>query len=474
MSSMSTTSHFGYNPERVVSAHSDGLKCLICDRLLRHAVLSECGHLFCCCCIQRKTRLSQLQCPVSGCGEYITQNSWHADLSTRQQVDNMEFRCAAQKDCNFKGKLATIEEHESTCPFIEVLCRVRSCNARYPRGKAEQHHSRCQYVTEQCRACQLLVHRIHKAFHLNFRCPGRRSHGNRHNCQSSADQLQSDASTSSTWQETGSNNSSRPNSPTSDTDLSPSLQQQPRHQQASELHLQRANDRQQPQVEVVEVCLAIASHEHCITSQASTAEIVNNNISSLEKDKVTHCFGEETIESGRTADNVFIELTTVPRPSSPHVNGDISWIWRIEKFSEAQELVANGKSPVFTSQPFAVSDASYQLRARLYRHGNGPGKGSHMSAYVLFLKGGEYDAVLEWPFPYSLTFKLLSPGHRHEPQQAVAHNGCDVQQLLGNTCANSPGFGCQQFVNLSDVDISDFMSDDGDVFIEIIAMIGRA
>ena len=45
--------------------------------------------------------------------------------------------------------------------------------------------------------------------------------------------------------------------------------------------------------------------------------------------------------------------------------------------------------------------------ARIYLNGDGQGKGTHISLFFVVMRG-EYDSLLEWPFPCKITLKLLA------------------------------------------------------------------
>ena len=53
-----------------------------------------------------------------------------------------------------------------------------------------------------------------------------------------------------------------------------------------------------------------------------------------------------------------------------------------------------------------TSPSGYKIRARLDLNGSGATWGTHMSIFIIIYKG-EYDAILEWPFPYQVTFCLF-------------------------------------------------------------------
>jgi len=44
--------------------------------------------------------------------------------------------------------------------------------------------------------------------------------------------------------------------------------------------------------------------------------------------------------------------------------------------------------------------------ARIYLNGDGAGKGSHVSLFIVVMRGN-YDALLTWPFPLRVTLAIL-------------------------------------------------------------------
>lgn len=58
-------------------------------------------------------------------------------------------------------------------------------------------------------------------------------------------------------------------------------------------------------------------------------------------------------------------------------------------------------SPIFFTAP-----AGYKLCLRLYPNGDGNAEGTHISLYVVLMRG-EFDAVLQFPFIYQVIFCLI-------------------------------------------------------------------
>jgi hypothetical protein len=66
------------------------------------------------------------------------------------------------------------------------------------------------------------------------------------------------------------------------------------------------------------------------------------------------------------------------------------------------------------SPPFYSSPTGYKMRARLYLHGDGNARRTHMSLFFVLMPGPN-DAILKFPFSYKVTFCLYdqTPQLRH-------------------------------------------------------------
>jgi len=57
------------------------------------------------------------------------------------------------------------------------------------------------------------------------------------------------------------------------------------------------------------------------------------------------------------------------------------------------------------SPPFYTSTCGYKVSVRLYLNGDGSARGSHISIFLVILRG-QYDSLLQWPFSYRVSFCL--------------------------------------------------------------------
>ena len=86
-------------------------------------------------------------------------------------------------------------------------------------------------------------------------------------------------------------------------------------------------------------------------------------------------------------------------------NGEL--IWKIPNFKQRQEDAKSQKSSSVYSLPFYTSRYGYKMCLRLYPYGDGSGKGTHLSLFIVIMRG-EYDDILEWPYRHKVTFQLLN------------------------------------------------------------------
>ena len=76
------------------------------------------------------------------------------------------------------------------------------------------------------------------------------------------------------------------------------------------------------------------------------------------------------------------------------------------------------------SPPFYSSPTGYKMRGRLYLHGDGNARRTHMSIFFVLMRGLN-DSILKFPFNYKVTFCLYD-----QTNQIPSFNDC--QQLILN------------------------------------------
>ena len=81
-------------------------------------------------------------------------------------------------------------------------------------------------------------------------------------------------------------------------------------------------------------------------------------------------------------------------------------VWRINEFSRIMREAKRGIKKKLESDSFYTESHGYKLKVLLYPNGNGAGEDTHLSVYIVVMKG-EYDAILSWPFNKKVAFTLI-------------------------------------------------------------------
>ena len=123
------------------------------------------------------------------------------------------------------------------------------------------------------------------------------------------------------------------------------------------------------------------------------------------------------------------------------------------------------------SQAFYTSQYGYKLQLKAYLNGHDQGKGTHLALFFVIMKG-DYDPLLQWPFPHKITLYLLD--HRDHEKLSVRDEICPSQVLEENVdCFTKPnpkeernvGYGNSTFASHLVIDTGAFVRDDS-IFIK--------
>ncbi len=93
------------------------------------------------------------------------------------------------------------------------------------------------------------------------------------------------------------------------------------------------------------------------------------------------------------------------RSESGNYDGTI--LWKIKNFKLKRADAQSGKYTSIFSLPFYLGQYGYKMCLKLYFMGDGIGKNTHMSLFLVIMKG-EFDSILKWPFTSKVTFKLIN------------------------------------------------------------------
>jgi len=89
-----------------------------------------------------------------------------------------------------------------------------------------------------------------------------------------------------------------------------------------------------------------------------------------------------------------------------HRTLDGTMIWKIYNVREKMYDAQSERQTSIYSPSFYTSETGYKLCIRLYLNGDGTARGTHLSIFLVILRG-KYDALLKWPFSYRVSFCLF-------------------------------------------------------------------
>ncbi|KAI5138440.1 TNF receptor-associated factor 1 [Manis pentadactyla] len=126
---------------------------------------------------------------------------------------------------------------------------------------------------------------------------------------------------------------------------------------------------------------------------------------------------------------------------------DGTFLWKITNVTRRCHESACGRTVSLFSPAFYTAKYGYKLCLRLYLNGDGTGKRTHLSLFIVIMRG-EYDALLSWPFRNKVTFMLLDQNNREHAIDAFRPDltSASFQRPQSETNVAS---GCPLFFPLS-------------------------
>ena len=94
------------------------------------------------------------------------------------------------------------------------------------------------------------------------------------------------------------------------------------------------------------------------------------------------------------------------------------FVWRITNFEELFENSQRGNGSSIKSEIFYSENYGYKMRLQLYPNGSGPGLATHVSVFLILLRG-EYDAILDWPFQSRVILTLYDQQENSDEKENI-------------------------------------------------------
>ena len=141
-------------------------------------------------------------------------------------------------------------------------------------------------------------------------------------------------------------------------------------------------------------------------------------------------------------------------------------VWKIDNVTTRIRQAVSGHVTALHSAPAFTQRYGYKFCARLYLNGDGLGKGTHISLFLVIMKS-EYDSRLEWPFNRSVKFKLFNQEKRGPDLVEIFSPDQQSTSFRRPVKHMNVASGCPKFIRISSFINDGFLKDDC-VFFEIV------
>ena len=115
-------------------------------------------------------------------------------------------------------------------------------------------------------------------------------------------------------------------------------------------------------------------------------------------------------------------------------------LWRINNFTNRRK-----ETPIVHSAPVYTDQYGYKLCMRMYLNGDGDGKGTHLSLFIVMMKGLN-DDLLKWPLKNKTIDLCIATEKKNVCKRKIYTNASRIFQKP--TRQMNPAYGFQEFITL--------------------------
>ncbi|XP_018545111.1 TNF receptor-associated factor 5 [Lates calcarifer] len=443
--------------------------CPICSGVVLNPQQNSCGHIYCFHCLQgllESSSPSSPVCPVDGA--VITPAEVFQDNCCKREISSLEVFCTNSPECTSVITLHHLQDHLRLCQYEQLQCTNPGCMVVLQRRYLQEHLSNtCPQRTEPCPYCRQPHQLSLIQDHVQSSCPDvavdcpnscsqkvprHKLTEHRESCpevlvdcsykkfgcsvqdKRGKVKLHEDAavnhhmllvlrSNTNLEQQVGVLQEEvllRQQEVQTDSLLLTGLQkkirpllQQSSHHENVISTAQRTLSRQEDvlstvQLEVQQVSRGLPGLEEleqlrksldAVMQEVSAAEALREHLGTLEENLKHHSglLDLHTAQLNRNKQHLQeLEATSY----------DGKMIWKIQDFRKRRDAEAGGQQPCLSSMPFHTGRCGYKMAIKAYLNGDGEGRGTHLSLYVVLMPG-DFDALLQWPFKQTVTLSVL-------------------------------------------------------------------
>ncbi|KAL8174393.1 UNVERIFIED_CONTAM: hypothetical protein K2H54_043733 [Gekko kuhli] len=376
--------------------------CSHCKSLLRSALQTGCGHRYCKACLAWLVRNHKN--PVcQSCKEEDPDNvdeetllsieKAFSDAAINKEISELSVRCVVA-GCTWTGIMKAVEGHQSTCEYARIPCHT-GCGQEVMRKELAEHlqhdcgNRKERQEHEKSATGMHLVLLLQQAKQLK---------GTLHPVGGGPDScLQAAKALNGIFR-------SLQFPAALDMDAFPGLPLYEGESSWQALLRGRVVPLLDSKLRVFENIVSVLSKEMDASRQKIAAfrgqrGLDQDTIRGLELKlaDLQRCLAQKEVALGRLQQKLLLSTEAT-------YNG--IFLWKITDVHQKCYEAVSRKVCSLQSPAFYTARYGYKLCMRLYLNGEGRGKGTHMSVFLVLLRG-EYDALLQWPFAHKITFMLL-------------------------------------------------------------------
>uniref|UniRef100_A0A3Q0SHX3 TNF receptor-associated factor n=1 Tax=Amphilophus citrinellus TaxID=61819 RepID=A0A3Q0SHX3_AMPCI len=444
--------------------------CPICRGVVLNPQQNSCGHIYCFHCLQgllESSSPSSPVCPVDRA--VITPAEVFQDNCCKREISSLEVYCTNAPACTAVLTLNHLQEHLKSCQYEQLQCTNASCISILQRRYLQEHLTNtCPYRREPCPHCRKLLQLSLMQDHVQSLCPdvkvdcleGCSQKVPRHKLIDHRE-LCPEVHTHCSYKRFGCSVQDKRGNVKLHEDTAVNhhmllvLRSNIHLEQQVEVLQEEALLRQQEaqtnsllvaglQKQIRPLLQQSSNHEHMVSMAQRTLSREEDTLSSLQLDlqqvsRGLHPGLEELAQLRKSLDDVMQEVSAVEalrehlgtlEENLKHQSGlldlhaaqlsvnkqhlqeleatsyDGKLIWKIEDFKKRREAEAKGHLQCLTSVPFYTGRCGYKMAIKVYMNGDGEGRGTHLSLYVVLMPG-DFDALLPWPFKQTVSLSVL-------------------------------------------------------------------
>uniref|UniRef100_W5KB17 TNF receptor-associated factor n=1 Tax=Astyanax mexicanus TaxID=7994 RepID=W5KB17_ASTMX len=436
----------------------DQFVCPACGGVVFNPHQTGCGHIFCSPCIRVILENNETsKCPFDGI--LIKPEEVFQDNCCKRELLNLEVFCTNSPACSQTIPLCNLQDHLKSCQYEALQCPNSSCTDILLRKNLPDHQrSHCSYRTELCRYCQkpypvsqLTDHEKTSCPEAEVQCPNKCIHlVKRHKLKDHADECP-EQETDCIYKKYGCTVRNKRGQVKvheqtefnhhvlllleSNSKLIKQVDQLQQDFAAQQGELKERNLLVSNLKREVSKCdTTVSAMQRSVEEQRELVSSVKRELKDL-RDVLEADLTKEELVSLRASLDSLREQVAMTQSLREHLGAlgqtcqshtrlldihvqqlqcseqrfqqlestsyDGKLIWKVHDYHRKKEAGTALNSP-----PFYTSHSGYKLSARVYLGGEGTARGTHLSLYVMLMRG-DFDSLLPWPFRQNVTLAVL-------------------------------------------------------------------